>query len=50
VRASDLGGGRTLVEVAGLARTDSDRLGDEVDDLTAGLRAVAVQEPFDEED
>jgi cytochrome c biogenesis protein len=50
VRASDLGGGRTLVEVAGLARTDGDRLTDEVEDVTAELRTVAEQAPPDEED
>jgi cytochrome c biogenesis protein len=50
VRASDVGAGRTLVEVGGLARTEGDRLGEEVDALTVELRAAAGEAPPDEED
>jgi cytochrome c biogenesis protein len=37
VRATAQGGGRTLVEVAGLARSESGRLSDEVAELTSAL-------------
>ncbi len=49
VRATALPGGRTLVAVGGLAKTEAGGLAGEVDDLMGRLRAVAPDVPDDPE-